>query len=300
MTILESFRRYLTVEKRLLPKSIEAYMRDITEFANFLGGSERLEKGLSLTDARGFIYNLYKKNGPTTICRKISALRVFGKYLVREGVLTTNIFEEIVMPKKPKFLPKFLTVDEAFSLIDGINGEDFLSLRNRAIYDLLYSEGLRVSELINLNMKQIDLKGSFLRVLGKGNKERVIPIGIKALENLKKYLNVREKMGFVDKEYVFVNVRGGKLNARTIQKDIKRFSPKDITPHSLRHSFATHLLEGGADLRSIQELLGHESLSTTQRYLHLNFDKLSAVYDKCHPRSKLKKNTTSGEDQNER
>jgi len=288
MTLLERFERYLSVEKRLLPKSVEAYMRDVTEFANFLGGGEVIEKGITVSDIRGFIYSLYKKNSPTSICRKLSALRLFGKYMVREGMIATNLFEEIIMPKKPKYLPKFLTVDEAFELIEGITGDDFISARNRAIYDLLYSEGLRVSELANLTMKQVDIKERLIRVMGKGKKERILPIGKKAMDNLKRYLEERKKKGFGEKEFIFLNVRGGRLTERTIQKDIKRFSPKDITPHSLRHSFATHLLEGGADLRSIQELLGHESLSTTQRYLHLNFDKLAAVYDKCHPRSKRK------------
>lgn len=297
MTLLEKFERYLSIEKRLLPKSVEAYMRDVTEFANFLGGSEDMERGITLSDVRGFVYSLYKKNSPTSICRKLSALRVFGKYLVREGLIATNVFDEIVMPKKPKYLPKFLTVDEAFELIEGITGDDFISARNRAIYDLLYSEGLRVSELANLKMKQVDLKERLIRVLGKGKKERIIPIGSKAMENLKKYLDAREKKGFGNNDFIFLNIRGGRLTERTIQKDIKKFSPKDITPHSLRHSFATHLLEGGADLRSIQELLGHQSLSTTQRYLHLNFDKLAVVYDKCHPRSKRKDST---EDVNEK
>ncbi len=271
-------------------------MRDVREFVEFSGGEEWVKKGVELSVVRSFVYSLYKKNSPTSICRKLSSLRVFGKYLMREGFAQNNIFEEIIMPKKPKYLPKFLTVDEAFELIEGIEGDDFIQTRNRAIYDLLYSEGLRVSELTNLKLSQIDLKGRLIRVLGKGKKERIVPFGGKALENLELYLKRREEKGFGDKEYVFVNVRGGRLTERTVQKYIKRFSLKDITPHSLRHSFATHLLEGGADLRSIQELLGHESLSTTQRYLHLNFDKLATVYDKCHPRSKREETKEDGED----
>lgn len=296
MTIIDSFERYLSVERQLLPKSVEAYIRDVKEFISSAGGVLELERELQVAAVRSFVYHLYKKNSPTSICRKLSSLRVFGKFLVREGVLVKNIFEEVTMPKRPKYLPKFLTVDEAFELIEGIEGDDFISARNRAIYDLLYSEGLRVSELTHLTLQQVDLRQSLIRVLGKGKKERIVPIGAKALENLKIYLAIRDKMRFGDRGYLFLNVRGGRLTERTIQKNIKKFSQKDITPHSLRHSFATHLLEGGADLRSIQELLGHESLSTTQRYLHLNFDKLSAIYDKCHPRSKKKKGFENGED----
>ncbi|GAB4437495.1 MAG: tyrosine recombinase XerC [bacterium] len=287
--IIESFERYLSVEKGLLPKSVEAYMRDVNEFISFAGGAIDLENRLDLSLVRSFVYSLYKKNSPTSICRKLSSLRIFGKFLLREGILVTNIFEEVTMPKKPKYLPKFLTVDEAFELIEGIDGDDFISARNRAIYDLLYSEGLRVSELTHLTLQQVDFDQSLIRVLGKGKKERIVPLGAKALENLRIYISQRKKMGFEDSPFLFLNIRGERLTERTVQKNIKKFSPKDITPHSLRHSFATHLLEGGADLRSIQELLGHESLSTTQRYLHLNFDKLSAIYDKCHPRSKRKK-----------
>lgn len=289
MSLLEAFERYLSIEKRLLPKSVEAYMRDVTELKNFLGSEEHLEQRLTVSDIRNFVYNLYKKNSPTSICRKVSSLRILGKFMLREGLLKTNIFEEIPLPKTPKHLPNFLTVDEAFDLIEGIESVDYISARHRAIFDLLYSEGLRVSELTHLKFDQLDLKERLIKVLGKGKKERIIPLGERALESLKKYLEEREKKGFKQNEFVFLNIKGERLTERTIQKYIKRYSAKNITPHSLRHSFATHLLESGADLRSIQELLGHASLSTTQRYLHLNFDKLASIYDKCHPRSKRKK-----------
>lgn len=287
MDLSEKYRRYLSIEKGLSEKSIEAYMRDFFEYANFLKKcSEKTPEKSDSFDVRAFVFELHKKNSNNSILRKLSTLRVLGKFLVREGYLETNIFTEVPLPKKNKHLPGFLTVDEAFMLIDGIEGDDFISVRNKAIFDLLYSEGLRVSELTSLKIGQIDLTNSFIRVLGKGGKERVVPLGKRAKENLVKYLKLREKIAGAGQEHIFLNRKGEKISTRTIQRWLEKISPKKITPHGLRHSFATHLLEGGADLRSIQELLGHESISTTQKYLHINFDKLSRVYDKCHPRSK--------------
>jgi integrase/recombinase XerC len=287
MDISERYRRYLVIEKGLSIKSIEAYMRDFFEYENFLKATSGKEPEASdINDVKMFVFELHKKNSATSILRKLSTLRVFGKFLVREGFLRINIFEELPLPKREKNLPAFLTVDEAFHLIDGLKGDDFISVRNRAIFDLLYSEGLRVGELTSLKLNQIDFKQSLIRVFGKGGKERVIPLGEKAKENLKQYLKLRDSVVKTNEEHVFVNIRGKKISERTIQRWISKLSPKKITPHGLRHSFATHLLESGADLRSIQELLGHESISTTQKYLHLNFDKLSKIYDKCHPRSR--------------
>ncbi len=281
------YKRYLNIEKGLSENSIQAYMMDYFEYANFLDnnfGKKPEESDISCVKA--FVFNLYKKNKVTSILRKLSSLRIFGKFLVREGILKVNIFEEVPLPKKSKYLPSFLTVDEAFELIDGINPDNFIMARNKAIYDLLYSEGLRVSELASLKLSQVDFKNSFIRVLGKGGKERIIPLGERAKLNLAKYLEFRKLLPKIEGEYIFLNKNGKKLSVRTIQRWLNKLSPKKITPHGLRHSFATHLLESGADLRSIQELLGHESISTTQKYLHINFDKLSRVYDKCHPRSR--------------
>ncbi|MCX7770722.1 MAG: tyrosine recombinase XerC [Proteobacteria bacterium] len=286
MDIANKYKRYLSVEKGLSIKSVEAYMRDYYEYESYLYNNfgKSLEKS-QISDVKSFIFELYKKNKATSILRKISSLRVLGKFLVREGVLNINIFEEIPLPKRGKYLPTFLTVDEAFSLIESINPDNFINARNRAIFDLLYSEGLRVSELTSLKLSQIDFKNSCIRVLGKGGKERIVPLGERAKNSLLKYLELRNKVA-KENEHVFLNKSGYRLSVRTIQRWLDRLSPKKITPHGLRHSFATHLLEGGADLRSIQELLGHESISTTQKYLHINFDKLAKIYDKCHPRSK--------------
>ncbi len=291
MDLLEGFEKYLKIEKGLLPGSISAYMRDIKEFFDFCGLTDF--KNISIDDVRRFTYNLHNKNSPTSVIRKLSSLRVYGRYLVRENIMNKNIFEDVSLPKKPKHLPSFVTVDEAFELIDGISEESFISKRNRAIFDFLYSEGLRVSEVVNLKMEQINFHSRLIRIMGKGKKERIIPLGEKALKSLENYMAERDKKGFGDREYLFLNIRGTKLSTRMVEKYIKKYSKKDITPHSLRHSFATHLLESGADLRSIQKLLGHESLSTTQKYLHLNFDRLASVYDACHPRAKRNKNNDS-------
>lgn len=286
MDIIESFEKYLKIEKGLLPLSLSAYIRDVKEFLNFVNLKDIKE--LNIDDVRHYVYHLHNKNKPTSIIRKLSSLRVLGKFLLREGFLNKNIFEDINLPKKPKHLPSFVTVDEAFELIDGISGDDFISARNRAIFDFLYSEGLRVSEVVNLKISQINITNKTIRILGKGKKERVIPIGEKALLSLNEYLKQRKNKGWEDRDFLFLNNRGSKLTTRSVELYIKKFAKRDITPHSLRHSFATHLLESGADLRSIQKLLGHESLSTTQKYLHLNFDKLAYIYDKCHPRAKKK------------
>ncbi len=293
MSVLEGFEKYLKIEKGLLARSVSAYINDVKEFLTFSAYSD--VKNISLDDVRRFTYSLHDKNSPTSVIRKLSSLRVFGRYLVREKILNRNVFEDISLPKKPKYLPSFVTVDEAFELIDGITKEDFISRRNKAIFDFLYSAGLRVSEVVNLKVEQINFQSRLIRVMGKGKKERIIPLGEKALDSLKSYMEERERKGFGDKEYLFLNIRGNKLSTRMVENYIKKYGKKDITPHSLRHSFATHLLESGADLRSIQKLLGHESLSTTQKYLHLNFDRLASVYDNCHPRAKRKNNDAGGD-----
>ncbi len=286
MGIVESFERYLKIEKGLLPLSLSAYLRDVREFMEFNNFKDLREVGLD--DIRHYLYHLHSINKATSIIRKLSSLRVLGKFLVREGFWNKNIFQDISLPKKPKHLPSFVTVDEAFELIDGIKGEDFISTRNKAIFDFIYSEGLRVSEVVNIKLNHINFNDRTIRIIGKGKKERIIPLGEKAYESLKSYMLQRKNKGWEEKEYLFLNYRGDRLTTRSVELYIKKLAKRDITPHSLRHSFATHLLEGGADLRSIQKLLGHESLSTTQKYLHLNFDKLAEIYDKCHPRAKKK------------
>jgi integrase/recombinase XerC len=235
---------------------------------------------------RRYLSFLHRRNKKSSIARKISTLRSFFKYLVREKLATCNPAKSVSTPKVEKPLPTTLTVDEAFRLME--TPEKKKGLRDRAILELLYSSGIRVGELVGLNLDQLDLDLGIVKVMGKGRKERIVPVGSKAIEALKAYL---EKRRILDgKEPLFLNSRGGRLTARSVGRLIKKYTKRSgifrrISPHTLRHSFATHLLDAGADIREIQEMLGHASLSTTQRYIHLSPGKLMEVYDKAHPRS---------------
>jgi integrase/recombinase XerC len=293
--MIDRFARYIDAERNLSPHTQAAYLRDLSEFQAFLernGGFDR--EALARIDSfllRRYLAELHKINQRTSIARKLSTLRTFFRYLVREGFLTCNPAEGLSTPKVSSYLPKTLSVDEAHALMERGYGSTLLDLRDRAIVELLYSSGLRVSELTGLDVGALDLREQLVRVLGKGRKERIVPVGRKAYEALVTYLEAR---GMPDAEDpLFVNARGGRLTTRSVQRNlkfrlIKAGLIKDISPHALRHSFATHLLDGGADLRAIQELLGHASLSTTQKYTQVSVDQLMAVYDKAHPRSKKK------------
>jgi integrase/recombinase XerC len=292
---IDRFQHYLAVERNVSAHTCAAYRRDLSEFQKFLathGGAELAElQRLDHLLLRRYLAELHKRNQRTSIARKLSALRTFCRYLVREGVLPSNPAEGVATPKRNRYLPKTLSVDEATALMERGHGATLLALRDRAILELLYSSGLRVSELTGLNVGGLDLRENLVRVLGKGRKERIVPVGRKAHEALSAYLEARGTLG--DDQPLFVNHRGGRLTPRSVQRHLKvRLLKagvlKDISPHALRHSFATHLLDGGADLRAIQELLGHASLSTTQRYTQVSVDQLMAVYDRAHPRSKKK------------
>jgi integrase/recombinase XerC len=245
---------------------------------------------------RKYLSFLHRKNKKSSIARKISTLRSFFKYLVREQMVPSNPAKSVSTPKVEKTLPTTLTVDEAFRLMESpksiseksSEGAKEKGLRDRAILELLYSSGLRVSELVGLNSNQLDLDLGIVRVMGKGRKERIVPVGVKAIEVLKAYLEERGMLK--GDEPIFVNSLGGRLTARSVGRLIKKYSRhsgifRKVSPHSLRHTFATHLLDAGADIREIQEMLGHSSLSTTQRYTHVSMGKLMEVYDKAHPRS---------------
>jgi integrase/recombinase XerC len=277
----------------------------LEEFENFLKGS-----GMDLTPMGGveiekvdriiirkYLSFLHRKNKKSSIARKISTLRSFFKYLVREQMISSNPAKSVSSPKVEKTLPTTLTVDEAFRLMESpksISGKPSPErsrekrLRDQAILELLYSSGLRVSELVGLNSNYLDLDLGIVRVMGKGRKERIVPVGVKAIEVLQAYL---EERGMVEgEEPIFINSLGGRLTARSVGRLIKKYSRhsgifRRVSPHSLRHTFATHLLDAGADIREIQEMLGHSSLSTTQRYTHVSMGKLMEVYDKAHPRS---------------
>jgi integrase/recombinase XerC len=224
----------------------------------------------------------------------LSTLRSFFGYLVRQAEIKQNPADMVSAPKMGKPIPDFLPVDEVFQLMHGPDTDSVLGSRDRAILEVLYSCGLRVSELTALNLDSLDLELGIARVIGKGNKERVVPIGDKAKKALSNYLEKRGELlaGRTERGALFLNNRGGRLSSRSVARLVKKHMQRcnlgrPLSPHGLRHSFATHLLDAGADLRAIQEMLGHVSLSTTQRYTHLSVDKLMAEYDKAHPRSRL-------------
>ena len=316
---IEQFIRYLSVEKNASPYTCCCYQRDLKEFESFLINQSHREAPLSAQDwekvdrivIRKYLSTLHRKNKKSSIARKISSLRSFFRYLTREQLVPSNPAKPVSTPKAEKPLPTTLTVDETFRLMEspgrsqnrssGTGGkEKEKRLRDRAIMELLYSSGLRVGELVGLDFKHLDLDLGIVRVMGKGRKERIVPMGKKAIEALKAYLDWR---GITESEEpLFVNLRGGRLTSRSVGRFIKQYTRasgivRRVSPHSLRHSFATHLLDAGADIREIQEMLGHASLSTTQRYIHLSPGKLMEVYDKAHPRSfiRTKKRETRDE-----
>jgi len=303
-SFIHQFIHYLSVEKNASPHTCRCYRRDLEGFEDFLkstGISLRPTGGVEIEKVdriaiRKYLSFLHRKNKKSSIARKISTLRSFFKYLVREQVIPSNPAKSVSTPKVEKTLPTTLTVDEAFRLMESpksiseksSEGAKEKGLRDRAILELLYSSGLRVSELVGLNSNQLDLDLGIVRVMGKGRKERIVPVGVKAIEVLKAYLEERGMLK--GDEPIFVNSLGGRLTARSVGRLIKKYSRhsgifRKVSPHSLRHTFATHLLDAGADIREIQEMLGHSSLSTTQRYTHVSMGKLMEVYDKAHPRS---------------
>jgi integrase/recombinase XerC len=294
--LIERFAKHLAVERNVSAHTLRAYRQDLEAFRAFLReelkweGAQALRRVDNLT-LRRYLAALHKRNAKSTIGRKLAALRTFFRFLVREGVLEANPGETVATPKREKYLPKTLTVDEAFALMETGETPGLLSLRDRAIVELLYSCGLRVGELEGLNVGSADLAQGLVRVVGKGRKERIVPVGRQAREALGAYLESRGNPA--DGEPLFLNHRGGRLTSRSIERHLKvrllrAGILKEATPHSLRHSFATHLLDGGADLRAIQELLGHASLSTTQKYTQVSVDQLMHVYDQAHPRSRKK------------
>jgi integrase/recombinase XerC len=242
---------------------------------------------------RLYLGYLYKKNAKTTIGRKLSAIRSFFRYLVRSGIITDNPAEQVSSPKQEKHIPTYLTVDDMFRFLDSIVPNSLLGLRNRALFETLYSTGIRVSELAGLNERDVDDTAGVIRVMGKGSKQRIVPIGEKALHAISAYrlaLGQRSRLEpAVSGRPLFLNKNGTRLSTRSIARIIDKLAREcglavPISPHGVRHSFATHMLDAGADLRVVQELLGHKSLSTTQKYTHVSIDRLMETYDKAHPR----------------
>ena len=295
---IEHFITWLTDEKGYSPHTIVNYQRDLIEFvANT--GREIDVKEIDTHVIRNYVYSLNIKNKSSSVARKLSALRTFFKFLEQESLIEQNPMGSISMPKQEQHIPVFLTVDEVFALLESPGDEETFGARDRAMLELLYSTGMRVSELVACDMATLDFDTEMVRVRGKGNRERLIPIGVPAIKALREYFiqrdvqlkNRLQKGKKCDGDAMFLNSRSSRITTRSVERLIAEYGhkagiDKPVTPHVLRHSFATHLLEMGADMRSVQELLGHASLSTTQKYTHLDMVHLMKVYDKAHPKAR--------------
>ncbi len=295
---ISDFLQHLEVERNLSPRTLDAYRRDLAQFADFVGaamttdGTSPLLARIDTLLLRRYLAHLHQDKRKTSIGRKLSAIRTFFRYLVRQGHIETSPADSLATPRAEKYLPGTLSADQVDRLLAVCATQvAATSLRDCAIYELLYSSGLRVGELVALNVDSVDSTQQLVRVLGKGNKERLVPIGRPALAALQDYLSNRAVPA--PDEPLFLNNRQERLSARSVQRLMKKYLligglRTDASPHSLRHSFATHLLDGGADLRAIQELLGHASLSTTQKYTQVSLSHLTSIYDASHPRSRKK------------
>jgi integrase/recombinase XerC len=298
---LLEFLEYLRYERGASDNTITSYENDIEQFYEYLRETQKAVDLLSVDnmDIRGFLAYLAKKGlKKSSAQRKLASIRSFFKYLYREGTVDKNPAKLVATPKKDKTLPKVLSVDDAIMLVEAPGYSEECELRDHAILELFYSSGLRISELAGLDKIDVEFKAGVARVVGKGNKERVVPVGEKALAAIREYIEAAGERA-KDVDALFLNNRGGRLGARSIRRVVDKYVKETglqgkATPHTLRHTFATHLLAGGADLRSIQEMLGHASLSTTQKYTHVNLDKLMEVYDKAHPRAKKGKDKDNG------
>jgi len=288
---VEEFLKYLEFEKNVSPMTIKSYGEDLKSFLNYLKIEETQIKKISDIDTFSifsYLSFLSRKGiGKRSMQRHLSTLRSFFKYLLKEEKIKINPASAVPMPKFVRPLPRVLQKGEIIKILEEKEENGWLSKRNKAIFELLYATGLRVSELSSLAIDDIDLVQRVLRVKGKGGKERVVPFGKKAQEAIKEYL---KEVPFEGINYIFLNKNGTKLTERSIHRIVVKYAirilnSKDISPHSFRHTFATHLLEQGADLRFIQELLGHSSLSTTQIYTHIDIQKLIEVYKKTHPKA---------------
>ena len=304
-SVVVRFAEHLAFERRSSPHTVQAYQRDLTGLAAFL--RERLEREPTLSDVtrmslRAWLGTLAEGLSPASIARKLSSVRALYVFLGRSGEVRENPAALIQSPKLSRGLPLVLRPEAAAEVIEAPQvqaSDDVEKLRDRTLLELLYGSGLRVSELSALDLEAVNVGAGEVRVLGKGRKERIVPLSGKALESLALYLPRRcelrhPRTGFVHDKALLLTRRGQRLGVRRVQALVQRYGAlgagrSDLHPHALRHSFATHLLEGGADLRVIQELLGHSSLATTQRYTHVSLDQLLSVYDKAHPLSRAKR-----------
>ncbi len=297
MEFLKEYLEFLNFERGLSPLTRENYARDITQLiklANEIVGPTALNE-LQTNHIRRFIANLHSKGlGGKSIARMLSSWRGFFDFLVNRKGFSNNPVIGLRAPKSPKTLPQALSIEQAMKLVD-IGDDDILGIRDHAILELFYSSGLRLSEVVNLNIDALDFSEGTVQVTGKGNKTRIVPMGSHAMEAIQKWLKIRGDLLIKNpaEKAVFIGLQGRRISARNIQYRLKEWSIKQginssVHPHMLRHSFATHVLQSSGDLRAVQEMLGHANISTTQVYTHLDFQHLSKTYDAAHPRAKKK------------
>ncbi|MBI4042557.1 MAG: tyrosine recombinase XerC [Deltaproteobacteria bacterium] len=309
MTLNEAVDRFLSslrFEQKVSEHTLDNYGRDLKKFSDFLSALQiGSVENVAVTHIRAFVGSLYPLMQARSVSRALSTVRSFFDYLVREEIAPQNPAEGVPSPKWRGALPFFLSVDQIFSLLEAPKMDSFTGIRDRLILEFLYATGIRVSELVSLDEGEVDLERLQVRIMGKGKKERIVLFGKRARETLDQYLGIKGEFlrsqkvnneddpgdrGVGGSRALFINAKGGRLTSRTIQRIVSKYARQigivtRTTPHTLRHSFATHLLEGGAHLRGIQELLGHSSISTTQKYTHLDVDHLTRVYDLYHPRA---------------
>jgi len=302
-SLVDRFLGYLQHERNFSEHTVRSYAGDLAQFGRFLAGDDSAEnapegellshliRAVTPIDLRRYLARLRAADySRATVARKLATLRSFYKFLAREGVMERNPVKVIRTPRQEKRLPKFLDPAQVERLLGAPQGNDLLTLRDRAILEVLYSTGMRVGELVGLNLEDVDPIGDVARVRGKGRRERLAPLGSYAVRALDRYLDVRAKAEPVDADAVFINRHGRRLSARSVRRKLAKYLrlaglDPSISPHTLRHSFATHMLERGADLRAVQELLGHRSLSTTQIYTHVTAGRLKEIYEAAHPRA---------------
>ena len=289
---LAAFLRRLKTERRLSPHTVEAYERDLEALLEFCAREQIASfKALDSFGVRRFAAESHRKGlSARSVARRLSAVRTFLNFLIETGVVKSNAGVHVQAPKAPRRLPATLDADQVASLL-AISGDDPVTLRDRAILELFYSSGLRLAELVGLNLGDVDAADRTVRVVGKGSKARVVPVGKEALTALRDWLAVRSELARGRETAIFVGRRGLRISPRMVQKRVNEWAkrqgaPTRVHPHMLRHSFATHVLESSRNLRAVQEMLGHASLSTTQIYTHLDFQHLASVYDQAHPRAR--------------
>ncbi|HPX72217.1 MAG TPA: site-specific tyrosine recombinase XerD [Acholeplasmataceae bacterium] len=295
--ILREFESYLQLEKGLSVNTIKSYLKDLEQYTSHLGKYYHVDKPkrIEKRHIENFLQTLHRRKlSPKTIARKISAIKSFHHFLYVEKIIDSDISSDFQTPKIPKNLPTVLSVEEVVKILEISDVDSPLGYRNKALLELIYGSGLRVSELLDIRMRDVHLDESYVLVQGKGGKERIVPISDIAIIALRKYMtdpNGRQKLMKKPLPYLFINNEGGKLSRQGFYKVLQGLANDagievNVSPHTLRHSFATHLLENGIDLRSLQILLGHEDISTTQIYTHISKTRARQVYDETHPRAK--------------